>query len=207
MPTKTIKQKFALDKSGSMTSMQMKVIEGFNKTLADMKEEEIRDDVRYLITLVEFSDNARIVYADKPLAEVKPLDTKTYVPDGMTALYDGIAMAIDTCEEGEKDTLVTIMTDGGENSSKDWDASTIKTLIDLRQDENKWGFTFFGANQDACLTAKSLGVRNALNYSTVNTSAAFRSTGDIRSAYTSQVKSMNYDVSNLTANVNQDELI
>ena len=204
--TKTIKQKFVIDESGSMLSQQATVISGFNEQLNMMKQEEKDNNVRYLVTLVKFSDKVTVLYEDKPLADVQELTTKTYVPKGWTALYDAIGATIDTAALGETDVCVCIMTDGANNSSHEWTKSAIKTLIELRQNENKWGFIYFGADQNAWAEASSLGVANSISYAASDTGEAISAMSACRSAYVTTASSGVYNVSNLTCNVNSESL-
>lgn len=60
--------------------------------------------------------------------------------------------------------LVTIITDGYENSSIEYDSEGINKLVS-RLDEKGWIFTYIGANQDAALAAKEMGIRNSYQYS------------------------------------------
>jgi uncharacterized protein YegL len=207
MAIKTIKQKFVIDESGSMAGQQTTIISGFNEQLSTMRQEEKDTDVRYLVTLTKFSDKAVVVFKDKPLSEVPDLTTRTYTPSGWTALYDAIGMTIDTAEQGETDVMVTIMTDGAENKSREWKKASIKTLIQIRENENKWGFVFFGANQDAWQEASQLNISNALNYTMANTGAAMKSMSAVRSAYVTSALQGTYTTSNLTACVNTDDLV
>ena len=75
MATKTIKQKFIIDESGSMLNQQMTVINGFNEQLQDMAREEREQDVRYLVSLTKFSHAVTKVFVDVPMAEVPRLTT------------------------------------------------------------------------------------------------------------------------------------
>ena len=59
--------------------------------------------------------------------------------------------------------FVTIITDGYENDSIEWDGASVKKLID-RLRKNGWVFTYIGANQDAALEAGKIGVRNSLTF-------------------------------------------
>jgi hypothetical protein len=204
---KTIKQKFVIDESGSMAEQQNTIISGFNEQLDTMKMEEKDQGIRYLVTLVKFSDNVTVLFKDKPLADVPRFDKETYSPNGWTALYDAIGSTIDTATLGETDTIVTIMTDGHDNKSKKWKKNTIKTLIELRQNENKWGFVFFGADQNAWEEASSIGVANAVNYTASNTGAAIGAMSAVRSCYVSESSSGNYNVCNLTSTVNTADLV
>ena len=204
---KTIKQKFILDESGSMNVQRDTVISGFNEQIETMKQEEISNNISYLVSLTKFNDRVTVVYKDLPLNKILPLTYETYCPNGWTALYDAIGSTIDTAMLGETDTVVTIFTDGQENKSKTWKKVGIKTLIDLRQNENKWGFIYFGANQDAWQEASSLGMANAVNYTTSNTGAAIYAMSMCRSDYVTTENSGTYDVCNLTSTVNTDDLV
>lgn len=207
MATKTIKQKFIIDESGSMGSQQKTVIDGFNEQLQDMAREEKEKDVRYLVSLTKFSHSVTKVFVDVPLADVPKLTTQSYSPNGSTALFDAIGSTIDSAAPGETDVIVTIMTDGQENASTDFKQAQIKTLIDIRQRENKWGFVYFGANQDAWQAASNLGVANAMNYTVANTSNMMKSMSMARSCYTASALDGTYQVSSLTKNINQDDLV
>lgn len=59
--------------------------------------------------------------------------------------------------------LVTIITDGYENDSLEWDGASVKKLID-RLCKKGWVFTYIGANQDAALEAGKIGVKNSLTF-------------------------------------------
>lgn len=206
---KTIKQKFIVDESGSMDDQRDTVISGFNEQLETMiqEEKESNGSVRYLVTLTKFNYKAEILYKDLPLVRVPRLTKDSYKPAGGTALYDAIGMSIDTAMRGETDTFVTIFTDGEENSSKRWKKAAIKALIDIRQKENQWGFVYIGANQDAWEEAAQIGVFNALNYTAANTGSAIHANSLCRSAYVATASSGVYNTCNLTANVNQDDLV
>ena len=203
---KTIKQKFILDESGSMLSQQQVVIDGFNEQLEMMGKEEACGEIRYLVSLTKFSEKVEKVFTDVPLANVKRLTKNDYKPCGGTALFDAIGATIDTAARGETDVMVTIMTDGHENSSTNWKQPAIKTLIKLRQDENKWCFVYFGANQYALTAASSIGVANAVNYTVANTANAMHAMSAVRGTYTSSALSGNYMTSNLACNVNEADL-
>ena len=121
---------------------------------------------------------------------------------------DAVGDALDTAALGETDVLVTIATDGAENSSTRWNKSKIKVLLGIRQRENKWGITYFGANQDAWAEAQKFGVMqaNAVTYDSTNTSNMFKSMSAVRGAYVTSALNNTYDISNLTANVDRDSL-
>lgn len=152
-----------LDRSGSMDSIKREIIGGFNTFLKD--QQEVPGTAT--MTLVQFDNEIDRLADFKPLSEIKPLDDKTYVPRGMTKLYDAIGLTVKTVKDSiakavEKPTkiLVAILTDGMENSSQEYQTDSIKELLEAQQKEG-WEFTFIGANQDAILTARGIGLSNA----------------------------------------------
>jgi hypothetical protein len=71
--------------------------------------------------------------------------------------------------------VMVIVTDGGENSSKEFNNKKIKEMIDHQAKVYKWQFTFLGANQDSFAVAANLGIaaESTSNYSEEKTSGAF----------------------------------
>lgn len=204
---KTIKQKIILDASGSMDWQQNTVISGFKEQIQTMKQEEIDLGVKYLVTVVIFNFKVWTLVEDCPLEDVPLLTTETYNPKGGTALLDAIGSTIDTAEPGETDVNITIYTDGAENSSRNFTADQIKTLIEIRTKENKWGFTYFGANVDAFSVAQSYGISNSVSYTDANLEGAMKAASLTRSCYTMNAVSGAYNVNNLTASVNTADLV
>ena len=91
-----------------------------------------------------------------------------YRPDGTTALLDAIGATINDLqrsrgqelEADEASVVVVIITDGYENSSKDYNHGQIASLIykDLRQ-TGKWTFSYLGATLDAVEIAAKLNIK------------------------------------------------
>ena len=109
-----------LDKSGSMASKLNDVIEGFNAYLDGLAKE---DKVDYLFSLTLF--DTMVAYRDVaiPLHSVRKLNNELYVPGGNTALNDAIGITVRKVEgdRPQVDKVITvIMTDGEENSSREW---------------------------------------------------------------------------------------
>jgi hypothetical protein len=59
--------------------------------------------------------------------------------------------------------IVTIYTDGSENSSKKWDRAAIKKMLDHFQSDGKWTFTFVGCGSfdNVAATSATLGISSA----------------------------------------------
>lgn len=156
---------FILDKSGSMGSVCDATISGVNEYLLSLKNDKKN---KYDITLTMFDTEVTKYCVAQPMEDVKELDRTSYNPDGMTALYDAVCMTIKETEEKAKKNskvLNVIMTDGEENSSKEYTQKEMKEKIEQLQKKN-WTFVFLGANQDSWATAQKFGIsqQNAANY-------------------------------------------
>ena len=131
-----------LDKSGSMASKLKDVIEGFNAYVDGLAQE---DKVEYLFSLTLF--DTQVTYRDVaiPLARVRKLDNHCYQPGGNTALNDAIGITVRKidADRPQVDKVVTvIMTDGEENSSREWTHDAVKSLISQKENEGTWTFVF-----------------------------------------------------------------
>ena len=155
-----------VDKSGSMQRRTKDVIGGFNQFLEDQKK--VPGDAALTLTL--FDTAYHIVHNGKPLAEIPSLDAKTYMAGGMTALLDAVGKTMDevgfrlhNTNEADRPgkVLFLIITDGEENSSREYTLDQIREKIKLQQEAYKWDFVFLGANQDAFAGASNLNIPQA----------------------------------------------
>ena len=147
-----------LDKSGSMASKLKDVIEGFNAYLDGLAQE---DKVEYLFSLTLF--DTQVAYRDVaiPLSGVRKLDTKSYQPGGNTALNDAIGITVrkvDADQPQVHKVVTVIMTDGEENSSREWTHDAVKALIQQKESEGNWTFVFLGAAPDAWDQGRAYGI-------------------------------------------------
>lgn len=180
-----------VDRSGSMDTIKADVIGGFNSFL----ESQMMQAGRATFTLIQFDDQIDTVHNGAPLSSVQAYTKDTYQPRGMTALYDAIGRGITVASKRSegKQVLVAILTDGYENSSKEFSKEQIKRLISQRQAEG-WEFLFLAAGFsqfDAENMANAVGIRagNSIGFDrnsirkaygcTTVASSAYRSTGSI----------------------------
>lgn len=157
-----------LDKSGSMASKLNDVIEGFNAYIDGLAKE---DKVDYLLSLTLF--DTVVAYRDIaiPLSRIHKLDHDSYRPGGNTALNDAIGATVRKVESDHPrvDKVVTvIMTDGEENSSREWSLNAVKALIEQKEKEGIWTFVFLGAAPDAWAQGRAYGIpaANVAQYDT-----------------------------------------
>ncbi|MFI6997263.1 VWA domain-containing protein [Nocardia sp. NPDC050175] len=171
-----------LDRSGSMQSIKSDTEGGFDAFI----EEQRKVPKTIEVTLAQFDTEYECVYASRPLAQVPPLDLQ---PRGMTALYDAVGKLVTDVgaelakrpeHERPGTVIVVVLTDGHENSSKEWSHTAVKSLITQQQDVYSWNFMFLGANMDAVEIGTKMGFDpgNSITYaaSPQGVSRVFRST-------------------------------
>lgn len=174
---------FVIDESGSMGCSTEDVIGGF-KSMVD-KQREIKDGT-CAVSLFKFATEVSEVYRGVDVNKVDYLDRRTYFPSGMTAMNDGIGIAIDTIgkwiagmEESERPekNIIVIMTDGEENYSKEYTTAKIQEMIKHQEEKYSWSFVYMGTDVTNIKAAKDLGIRSAsyttrsnhvANYATIN---------------------------------------
>jgi len=197
---------FIIDRSGSMGNVKKDTIGGFNQFLNDQKEA----NGFCTMTLVQFDHEIETLHRTKDIMSIPELNNKTYVPRGMTALFDAIGNTIhDTSDyidglddDNKPDNVIfVIQTDGHENKSTGFDGATIKEMIDFKEDECKWDFIYLGAGQDAIATGAKFGIKSgkAMSYNSdsIGTQTMFASVSASVSEYRSSVdvslKGTNFD--------------
>ena len=160
-----------LDESGSMSSVWKPALDGANETIQTIKStQEAHPEQIQFLTFVSFSDKGgerfRVLIDNKPIGDVTQLTAEDYYPNGNTPLWDAMGHSLTKLEEAVSDedlVLVTIITDGYENASREYTGTSIKALV-KRLSEKDWAFAYIGANQDAIEVAGNMGIDNALNF-------------------------------------------
>lgn len=166
-----------LDRSGSMSSVLKDTIGGFNSFVEDQRENN--QDQVYVIT--QFDTEYEVRQDGVELDDVEVLTTKNYVPRGATALLDAMGQTIASMDavlandKTIKQALLVVLTDGDENSSKEFTREQVFALIAEREKQGNWEFAFLGAGQDAIKQASDLGIYNSQQYAAngIGTQAAF----------------------------------
>lgn len=152
-----------LDRSGSMMAVASDTIGGFNHFL----EEQKRAPGRATLTLNQFDHVFERIIDAQDIQFTPPLSKETFRPRGYTALLDAIGRSIH--ETGQRlaampeperpgKVIVVIITDGQENSSREFTRFAIDNMIRHQHDRYSWEFVFLGANQDAIATATKIGI-------------------------------------------------
>lgn len=118
-----------LDESGSMCSIEHQAITSMNETIQTVKAvQKKHPEQKQFITLISFSgsgmEGVKVIRDRVPAEDVTEISSGDYNPIGCTPLHDAMGFGITTLDKvAEKDdvVLVTIITDGMENSSRDGD--------------------------------------------------------------------------------------
>lgn len=160
-----------LDESGSMASIYEQALGGANETIQTIRSAQTSSvDQKQYLTFVTFDsgngESVRTIIDTKPISEVKDLTCDDYRPNGCTPLYDAMGRSLTALEKKvtENDqVLVTIITDGMENSSREYDGAAICEIV-KRLRAKGWTFVYIGANQDAVEVARRMNIDNAMNF-------------------------------------------
>lgn len=168
-----------LDKSGSMESIRHAAVDGFNETLAGIKkaQEKYAESQEHFVSLLTFCDCEKKYVFDKvPVAEARKLTLDDYEPCCCTPLYDAMGFTLTTMRNHVKKVddavvVVTIITDGYENASKEYTGAAVKKLVEELKGEG-WTFTYMGANQDSVEVAFNLSIRNSRNFEATSSGTA-----------------------------------
>jgi uncharacterized protein YegL len=149
-----------IDRSGSMQSIQSDAEGGINSFIEQQKQEPGEANV----TLVQFDMDYEFVHSGVPIKQVPAFKL---IPRGSTALLDAVGRAINetgarlaSVDESQRPGLVVfvIVTDGAENSSREFTREQIRKMVEHQQSAYKWQFTFLAANQDAFAAGGSMGI-------------------------------------------------
>ncbi|MCK9369167.1 hypothetical protein M0R04_04400 [Candidatus Dojkabacteria bacterium] len=139
------------DHSGSMSHITGSAMRDYNETINSIKTEATKYDIDTIVSVVKCGVGrpAKVVrdVVNSNINSLKPLTD--YRADGnSTPLFDSIGDLIEMFKrvpDYNDDTvafLITVITDGEENSSEYWNAQSISREIIRLQKTDKWTFTF-----------------------------------------------------------------
>lgn len=175
-----------VDESGSMEHLLKSTLSGLNEVISSISaaQRKYAETQEHFVSVLVFCDyERRYIYEDTPVADVSLITERDYHPFGCTPLYDATGMALTRLEvksgdEVHSNQLVTIITDGLENSSKEYDAKSIKSLIE-RLTKKGWSFSYMGTGHDVKSVADLLSISNSFSFSNDNSGAKtmFEATG------------------------------
>jgi len=162
-----------LDRSGSMQEGRDDHEGGLKSFIQD--QQKLAGDVRF--TLIQFDnvDPCEILYDGVPIGEASDINL---IPRGGTPLLDAVGMSIAHVAERLKDSspdqvVVMIITDGRENSSREYKRDQIQQMIGEYETKG-WKFLYLGADVDAFAEAGGLAIGSAAAMKMAKTPAGIR---------------------------------
>ena len=169
-----------VDESGSMSHLRESTLSGINETISTIHsaQEEFSATQTHTLTLVTFDSasnrpDVRTMIDNQPISEVK--EFKDYMPNGCTPLYDAMGQSLTHLHEHIKDdkdatAVVTVLTDGLENASREWDAAGLRRLIEQLKSEG-WSFAYMGSAHNVKEVTDLLSIENVVEFSHNNLGA------------------------------------
>ena len=141
------------DHSGSMSSISRAAARDYNDNIASIKEASQANNQDTIVSVVEcgYGDTAEVRrdIVNSNVTALKPINEYDYSARGRgTPLFDSVGELIELFEKvpdsSDKDVsfLVMIVTDGAENASRKYNASSIALKIRQLQETDRWTFVF-----------------------------------------------------------------
>ena len=174
-----------LDKSGSMSSIRQAAFSGCNEVLNGIKvaAKKHADTQEHFVSLMLFdTESMPYILNMVPAEQITLMREDQFVPCACTPLLDAIGMSLSRLEVEVKlhpraIASVTIITDGYENASTEYNAQQIHQLIGRLKEKEGWNFAFMGANQDVTKVCIDLNIdvqnAHAWEFSTEGANQAF----------------------------------
>ena len=167
----TTKIVFILDRSGSMGHLRQDTIGSFNSLVEEQKEKE----GNCVISTILFDNKVDVLHDNLDIHDINRMTEKDYFTRGTTALLDAVGTTVKKTvhqfkdlyrEERPNNVMFVIITDGMENSSKNYSYSKVAKLISNVEEKFEWEFLFIGANIDAIKEGSKFGIRRerSVNY-------------------------------------------
>jgi uncharacterized protein YegL len=151
------------DRSGSM----LNIASDMNGAIRQLLSDQAKEPGAVEVDITTFDHEL-----DHPFIGVRPDDVKidVIVPRGSTALNDAIGVTVTSlgqrlAERAEEDrpahVIVVVVTDGGENASREYSADQVKKLVTEQTEQWGWTFMYLAANVDAFATGAGYGFGRA----------------------------------------------
>lgn len=163
--TKRLINLLILDESGSMAALKPAILSSFNELIQFIAAEALsKPNLEQWVQFYSFNGTGvKEQIPLQPAIQLPELTAENYRPDSMTPLYDAIGHAL--CKlryrlekENDYKVMVTILTDGAENASREFTRGTIHNIVkELKQ--LGWEFSYLGTNQDVTEEASYLGIQ------------------------------------------------
>lgn len=159
-----------LDESGSMHSIQNGIINSMKEIIQDIQRSNFEyPDLEHFVSLISFNSSGIKAILDKAsVSRMSEIDLDTYKPQGGTPLYDAMGKSLILLKQHlfnreDNHVSVTILTDGEENASREFNSRDIRILVQSLK-ELGWEFVYIGTEHDVLRVSKDLAIDNCHSF-------------------------------------------
>ena len=137
-----------LDKSASMFKNKKDLIDGFNNLVLEQRAEKSTN----LLTIITFNNRVEVL-KEETFPNVSKIEDSDIITKGSTALLDAVGKVYDMILNNDNYTNITltIITDGQENSSKNYTIDNLNDMKKLIDEKYTLNMIFIGADI-SCVT-------------------------------------------------------
>jgi uncharacterized protein YegL len=171
---------FVQDVSGSMMDERRSVVNGINEIVGDVKKRyKAPCEHKATVCIIQFSSHDCIrVGTAMPVHDVPVMRETDLVCDGMTALWDAVAIAIERMNSKSAGVPATtyIFTDGDNNDSRNYTQSSVNEMIaDNKKRNPMHSVLFIGSDPSAKRNAEGMGLdrMHSIQHDSENTPVAY----------------------------------
>jgi len=183
-PNKILHYFIVADRSGSMADQIDEVRDELYRhhkeltTITQSTTTEVRFHFMMFNSRTEWLSNGELVQ------DFDPTLFADYEPNGATALFDAVGMAIERAEykigtslnPEREEVVIMVFSDGGENASRKWNGQNLTELINSHQNLPGWTITFTGCDVTGFHELAQMKMRSdrMLRYNSSEKSIAFK---------------------------------
>ena len=178
--TKDMDVTFVQDVSGSMEDQRVPVVKGINEIIGDLKK-RYRAPCEHSahLRIIKFSSHDNIQVGERmSVHDVPFMNPSDLACDGLTALWDAVAIAIDQMNTSSAGVPATtyVFTDGDNNDSKTHAQSNVNKMISDNKKQNPMhSILFIGSDPSAKRNAVGMGLDrvHSIQHDSDNTPVAY----------------------------------
>lgn len=152
---------FIQDRSGSMGSVWQETLNGFKNFVQELQKGKKEEGIDYLFSLTTFDTQIDQPITAVPVDQVDLDILSHFGPRGCTALYDAVGKSIQQIDQdsyGADKIICVVVTDGQENSSREWSKDALHGSVESHLQKGNWTFTYLGTQPETWDDAGAIGV-------------------------------------------------